>query len=130
MDKYLVSAKDIATGAQTSIQISRAGRLVGALVTLTLDSIVDNAENLLQLSLVSSPPEILAADQSQQLSQVLGVVWNQSNFATSGLTSGGTTLYVPMDEPVAVGQFLYAYHELLGTGSGNYAVVWFIKPGK
>lgn len=103
------------TGAATannvaSVVIPSAARLLGIQVGVMLDSITDNANAVMELSLASATE--IAVNGSQQ---AVLEVRAYSNFVTSGLSHSSVNQYFPVDLSLRQGQYVYLHVTVGGT---------------
>lgn len=114
IQRYAVAVSGVATSATEQVTIQRTCRLIGIQLALGVDCITDNGivDCVVSLDGVrgdwSAPANGLIRD--------LAVLAWRSNFVTSGLAVGGQSIYIPQDEPLALGQPVYA-HVVVGAGT-------------
>lgn len=97
-----------------SIQLVRSGKIKGIQAAAYVDSNTDNAQLIVEASLV--PVNQIAVNDTQ--GQLCELRW-AGNFVTSGLSSEGINEFLPMDVPVQAGEKVYLNAQVGGTVSAG-----------
>jgi hypothetical protein len=120
------SLKLYATGSATGnavaqVVIPSSTRLRGIQVCVSFDSITDNAQADLEVSLASAT-EINVNGAQQCVCQVS----SRNNFVTSGMTNAGVPIFLPVDVQMRQGQILYLHAVIVGTITyfGTF-IIWY-----
>lgn len=103
------SIKLYATGSSTAnnvanITIPSASRILGIQFAIEMNSILDDARAIIELSQASATE--IAVNAAQQCIAEFRL-WQ--NFVTSGLNQTGSNGFVPVDVPVKQGQIIYLH---------------------
>lgn len=104
-----------ATGSATAtsvaqITIPSSTTLKGVYISLTADSVTDNAQVRLEFSKV--PTNQIAVNGALDPFLEVGAY---SNFVTSGLVHTGINQFFPLDVPCRQGEIVYVHATVLGT---------------
>jgi hypothetical protein len=109
----------------TSTQILRNGIIKRIRWALSVDSVTDNAELAMELS-VNPVSQVGLATIQGAFDEIR---W-AGNFATSGLAQGGVNATRDLDFPVGAGEFMYLNAYVAGTLVGHATIFVDVQEGK
>jgi hypothetical protein len=127
MRTYKLYTGNISASASnlTQTQILRTGRIKAIRHGLSVDSVTDNAELAVEISI--NPISQIGVGTIQ--GAIDEIRW-QGNFATSGLAQGGINMQRALDFPIGAGEFLYINVYVVGTLSARDTIFVDVDEGK
>lgn len=114
------SIKLYGTGSATANAVAQViipsrSMIRGALVTMWIDSITDNAQVNCEVSRASARE--IAVNGSQQCVLEVSLA---GNFVTSGLSTNAVNIFIPLNVEVVQGQIIYLHALVTGTATYNF----------
>lgn len=111
----LAGSSSSTANAVDTMQVQRNGTIRQISISFQFDSVTDNALAKLQVSRQATNDFQVAAGGTVALSNSVAEAVACGNFATSGLSQMVSTIVIPCNDKVSVGELLYYHVVISGT---------------